>query len=222
MKYSLLKGNSNVMEENKFFNMRKLPEPGEVLGENGEVLLRAISEEQKDLILSVSYDCSFLKHEFENETYRKYLWEEFMNKNVANYSIFSKKTGEFVGYCGIKNLTKEVPELAIELLKKCRKQGYGYQALSLLMDRFAEITGKTVFRSRVEVDNYASQALHRKLGAIPNGISEFLLHDEDVIRFQNENRNTIDENIRKLAAEFEVEPIELLGHVLEYWIEWGE
>lgn len=36
-----------------------------------------------------------------------------------------------------KNLTKEVPELAIELLKKCRKQGYGYQALSLLMDRFA-------------------------------------------------------------------------------------
>ena len=51
------------MEENKFFNMRKLPEPGEVLGENGEVLLRAISEEQKDLILSVSYDCSFLKYE---------------------------------------------------------------------------------------------------------------------------------------------------------------
>lgn len=63
-----------------------------------------------------------------------------MNKNAANYSIFSKKTGEFVGYCGIKNLTKEVPELAIELLKKCRKQGYGYQALSLLMDRF---TGDT-------------------------------------------------------------------------------
>lgn len=43
------------------------------------------------------------------------------------------------------------------------------------MDQFFEITGEHVFRSRVEVDNYASQALHRKLGAVPNGMSEFLI-----------------------------------------------
>ena len=43
------------------------------------------------------------------------------------------------------------------------------------MDQFSEITGEHVFRSRVEVDNYASQALHRKLGAVPNGMSEFLI-----------------------------------------------
>ena len=43
------------------------------------------------------------------------------------------------------------------------------------MDQFSEITGEHVFRSRVEVDNYASQALHRKLGAVPNGMSECLI-----------------------------------------------
>ena len=43
------------------------------------------------------------------------------------------------------------------------------------MNQFSEITGEHVFRSRVEVDNYASQALHRKLGAVPNGMSEFLI-----------------------------------------------
>ena len=43
------------------------------------------------------------------------------------------------------------------------------------MDQFSEITGEHVFRSRVEVDNYASQALHRKLGVVPNGMSEFLI-----------------------------------------------
>ena len=43
------------------------------------------------------------------------------------------------------------------------------------MDQFSEITGEHVFRSRVEVDNYASQALQRKLGAVPNGMSEFLI-----------------------------------------------
>lgn len=87
------------------------------------------------------------------------------------------------------------------------------------MDQFSEIKGEHVFRSRVEVDNYASQVLHRKLGAVPNGMSEFLLHGEEIIKYQNENQHLIDDNIRKLAADFGVEPIEILGHALEYKIE---
>lgn len=35
-----------------------------------------------------------------------------------------------------------------------------------------------------------------------------------------ENQHLIDDNILKLAADFNVEPIELLGHVLDYIIEW--
>ena len=208
------------MDKEKYNNRMRLPKDGKILAENKNILLKAVSEDQKDYMISVSYECSFLKHEFENETYRKYLWEEFINEKVANYCIYDKKTKEFVGYCGIKDLTREIPELAIELLPKYRQHGYGFQALSLLMDEFSRITGEHVFRSRVEVDNYASQALHRKLGAIPNGISEFLLHGEEIIKYQKENQHLIDDDIRKLAADFEVEPIEILGHVLEYKIEW--
>lgn len=207
-------------KEEKYSNRMRLPKDGAILAENDNIVLKAVSEDQKYHMLSVSYECSFLKHEFENETYRKYLWEEFIRENVANYCIYTKDTNEFIGYCGIKNLTREIPELAIELLSKYRKYGYGFQALSLLMDQFSEITGEHVFRSRVEVDNYASQALHRKLGAVPNGMSEFLLHGEEIIKYQNENQHLIDDNIRKLAADFGVEPIEILGHVLEYKIEW--
>ena len=39
-------------------------------------------------------------------------------------------------------------------------------------------------------------------------------------RYQNENQYLIDDNIRKLAVDFGVDPIEILGHVLEYKIEW--
>ena len=207
-------------KEEKYNNRMRLPKDGAILAENDNILLKAVSEEQKDYMLSVSYECSFLKHEFKNETYRKYLWEEFIRENVANYCIYIKDTNDFVGYCGIKNLTVEIPELAIELLPKYRQHGYGFQALSLLMDQFFMITGEHVFRSRVEVDNYASQALHRKLGAVPNGMSEFLLHGEEITKYQKENQHLIDDNIRKLAADFGVEPIEILGHVLEYRIEW--
>ncbi len=209
-----------MCKEDKYSNRMSLPRDGALLAENNNILLKAVSEDQKDYMLSVSYECSFIKHEFENETYRKYLWEEFIRENVANYCIYTKDTNDFVGYCGIKDITREIPELAIELLSKYRQHGYGFQALSMLMDEFSRITGEHVFRSRVEVDNYASQALHRKLGAVPNGMSEFLLHGEEIIKYQKENQHLIDDNIRKLAADFGVEPIEILGHVLEYRIEW--
>lgn len=207
-------------KEDKYSNRMSLPKDGVLLAENDAILLRAVSEDQKNDMLRVSYECSFLKHEFENETYRNYLWEAFIGENAANYCIYAKDTNDFVGYCGIKDLTREMPELAIELLSKYRKHGYGFQALSLLMDQFSKITGENVFRSRVEVENCASQSLHRKLGAIPNGLSEFLLHGENLIEYQNENQSLIDDNIRKLAVDFGVEPIEILGHVLEYKIEW--
>lgn len=179
-----------------------------------------------DIDRSIAFYRDILGLEFQGEIFMKgketdkMFRKENCKANVANYCIYTKDTNEFIGYCGIKNLTREIPELAIELLSKYRKYGYGFQALSLLMDQFSEITGEHVFRSRVEVDNYASQALHRKLGAVPNGMSEFLLHGEEIIKYQNENQHLIDDNIRKLAADFGVEPIEILGHVLEYKIEW--
>ena len=198
----------------------KLPRNGAILVENDLVILKAISEDQKDNIMKVSYECSFAKREFENEIYRNYLWESFIDENAAYYCIYDKGTKEFIGYCGVKNLTKEIPELVIELLPNLRKHGYGFQALCLFMSQFAKITGENLFRSRITIDNVASQALHKKLGALPNGISEFFLHGKNLIEYQMENQHLIDDNIRKLAVDFNVEPIELLGHVLEYKIEW--
>ncbi len=162
----------------------------------------------------------FLKHEFENETYRKYLWEEFIRENVANYCIYTKDTNEFIGYCGIKNLAREIPELAIELLSKYQNTDMDFRHYLFLWINFLRLQGSMFSVAEWKSVNYASQALHRKLGAVPNGISEFLLHGEEIIKYQNENQHLIDDNIRKLAADFGVEPIEILGHVLEYKIEW--
>ncbi|MFR3752950.1 MAG: hypothetical protein ACLTW9_12920 [Enterocloster sp.] len=43
-----------------------------------------------------------------------------------------------------------------------------------MFDKLYVLTGKKVFRSRVDSDNYPSQALMKKLGAMPNGVSEIL------------------------------------------------
>ena len=113
-------------------------------------------------------------------------------------------------------------ELVIELLKKYRNRGYGYHALVEMLNALTALTGKTIYRSRADSDNYASQNLKKKLGAKPNGISEMFIHGEDLQKFQEENKDLIDDKIRKLAKGFQVAPLDLIGHILEFRIELKE
>lgn len=85
-----------------------------------------------------------------------------------------------------------------------------------------KLTGRCYFRERGEIDNHASQELMKKLGATPNGISEFLLHGEEIEKFQEENKENITDEIREAAAEFCMDAEDILGYVLEYRfdVEW--
>ena len=46
------------------------------------------------------------------------------------------------------------------------------------------------------------------------------IRGEDLQKFHEKNRDLIDDKVRKWAKEFQVAPIELVGHVLEFCIEW--
>lgn len=56
----------------------------------------------------------------------------------------------------------------------------------------------------------------KKLGATPNGISEFLLRGEEIEKFQEENKKNITDEIREVAVEFCMDAEDILGYVLEY------
>lgn len=211
---------SKEKTENQNFDKRILPKRGYLLAENDKVILRAISDEDYEDYMEVSYECAIMRSAFKETAFRKDLWESFLSVTAANFSIFDKVSGEYVGYCGIKNINVENWELVIELLKQYRHRGYGYHALVAMLNALTALTGKTTYRSRVDSDNYASQNLMKKLGAIPNGISELFIHGEDLRKFQEENKNLIDDKLRKLAKEFHVAPIDLIGHVLEFRIDW--
>ena len=207
--------------ENLNFDKSTLLRRGQLLAENDMVILRTISDEDYEDYMKVSYECAIMKSAFKEDAFKKDLWESFLFDTAANFSIFDKVTGEYVGYCGIKNLSAENWELVIELLKKYRHRGYGYHALVVMLNALTELTGKTTYRSRVDSDNYVSQNLMKKLGAKPNGISEMFIYGEDLRKFQEENKDLIDDTLRKLAKEFHVAPIDLIGHVLEFRIDWN-
>ena len=157
-----------------------------------------------------------MKGAYKYVEFREGTWKDFIEDNTFVCSIYEKKSNEYVGYCSIVNLAKEELELAIELKPdKCHK-GYGSEALRLFMEEVCKVTGRQYFRVRVEIDNHASQGLMKKLGAYPNGISEFLLHGAEIEKFQSEHKDMITDEIRSVAAEFCMEAEDILGYVLEY------
>lgn len=132
------------------------------------------------------------------------------------------KDGEYVGYCGIKDLSKEQWEIAIELLPEWTHHGIGSAAIPAMLDALKERLSADTFRVRIEPTNLASQGLFEKLGAKPNGISKYILQSEEEIQQCEEtNLNLIDDTLITVAKKFEVEPCKLLSHVLEYTLYWS-
>lgn len=194
---------------------------GEVLEEKNGVLLRKTDRRDKENFLKLQEENPISRTVMNMEACRDMLWKEHVENKTLICTIES--SGVYVGYCGIKNLAKEPWEIAVELLKKWHRKGIGFLSICILLDAIKDRLGVTEFRVCIESDNYASQRLFEKLGAEPNGISEFLIHGEENLRqVEEENLSLINENLKEIARKFNVEPRKLLSHVLEYRLIWGK
>lgn len=192
---------------------------GECIITENEIILRKVQDSDKDIFIELQKENNIVKSMMKEEAYRNMLWNEHIEYKALMFSIVVDN--EYVGYCGIKNTTHEQWEIAIEILNKWKHKGIGYRAISIMLDAIKNRLNVSEFRVRIDAENYPSQRLFEKLGAEPNGISEFLLHEEaDIRRCEEENIHLLDERIQKLAKQFNVEPRKLLSHVLEYKLTW--
>ena len=192
---------------------------GECIITENEIILRKVQDSDKDIFIELQKENNIVKSMMKEEAYRNMLWNEHIEYKALMFSIVVDN--EYVGYCGIKNTTHEQWEIAIEILNKWKHKGIGYRAISIMLDEIKNRLNVSEFRVRIDAENYPSQRLFEKLGAEPNGISEFLLHEEaDIRRCEEENIHLLDERIQELAKQFNVEPRKLLSHVLEYKLTW--
>lgn len=207
------KGRSDITAT---FDRTLLPQFGETVAEGTKIVLKVLAKNEQEEYLNVAYNYSVYKGLYKEESFRDEIWREFLSDDSFVCSIYDKESLTFVGYCYIRSLSKRDWELAIELKPEYCHQGYGTEALPLLMKFLHKEAGTRFFRARVEVDNRASQKLMNKLGAFPNGISEFMIHGDDIEKFQREHKDEITEEIRAVAEEFCMDAEDLLGYVLEY------
>lgn len=184
-----------------------------------EITLRKVCQEDKNNFYELQRETSITPHMFQKEDFQESLWQEHIVSPMLACTIL--KNDKYVGYCAIKDVTKAEWEISIELLECWHGKGIGYKALKIFLDMIKERIQVCTFRVRTESDNYISQRLFEKLGAVPAGISEFLLHDsEEIIRYEEKYLYLIDEKLIEVANKFQVEPRKLLSHVLEYKLEW--
>ena len=182
-------------------------------------VMRKVSDADYDNYIALQNENPVNARLLKDEKSREYYWNDHINANALMCSIIINE--EYVGYCGIKDINKECWEIAVELFGKNQRKGIGRAAMTSFLDSIKERTGVDEFRIRIFADNYASQALFEKLGAVPNGTSTFWLHDEESIRkCEEDNMHLIDEQICMVAKKFSVEPRCLLSHVLEYKLCW--
>lgn len=146
--------------------------------------------------------------------------KEVLEDRTFYCGIFSQKSGAFIGYCGINNIYSKELEIAVAVLKKYQRNGYGFQSLNALMKTLNKETGISHFISKIDPENKASRQLMLKLGFKPAGIDTFLIDDEEKLRvLEEENLEYLTEDLEILAGEFNVEPRKLLSHVLVYSID---
>lgn len=183
------------------------------------ILLRNVRESDRKGFLALQEIYSPMRSMLTYEPYQDAIWSEHTEGKSLMLSI--EKNGTYAGYCGIQNLSAAVWEISVELFPENTRQGIGFAAISAMLHALQACFGVSKYRVRIEPNNYASQRLFEKLGAVPNGISELWIHDPQALeQLENENMHLIDDALISVARKFSVEPRALLRHVLEYKLTW--
>ena len=122
------------------------------------------------------------------------------------------------GYIAIKDTRDDIWEIAIELDDQFTHKGFGSESIRLFLNELCRITHKAEYQALVEVDNLPSQRCFEKIGAKLIGLHDgvFLKTEEEKARFEENNLNLINDEMKTLAIRMGVEPRKLLSHVLEY------
>lgn len=147
-------------------------------------------------------------------------WKDICErKNRVCYVIELGSESLYCGECAIKDISADIPEIEIELMKEYQHQGIGYKAITIMLNKLSEKYGKREFCAKIDPDNYASQFLFEKLGGMPAGVvRDYYMPDRRLEKFVETHRYLLDERMQNVAEKFAVDADLLLSHLLVYKI----
>ena len=145
---------------------------GEIFAQNEKIILRALSEADKENYMNLQKSFSFNDKIYEMEDFYNFSWKLAIDSDDLILVIFEKGTNIFIGQIMLKKLEEEIPEIGIDITEPFRKKGFGYTAISLFTTTLKERFNLQSFLIRVYNDNAASQALFHKFNVTHIGTEE--------------------------------------------------
>lgn len=213
---AIVEDNNGPAEDGVAYTLEK-EKSMETFAESARIRLCKHVEADRTLYIKLQKENTIMPRAFNTDGYEDMLWDDMTEEKAFYTAIRRKEDNAYIGYCGIKNIHKDEMELAIELLKEYHHKGYGSEALRLFMETVYESAGIKTFKALVDGENVASQAMCERIGGLPSGITEHMLHDQQyMLKYEEEYANEITEQLRDVACKFGVEPKKLLTHVLVY------
>ena len=192
---------------------------GTVIPAGDTVYLRPVESNDRDSFLTIQRASPLVQSMEDKDSFLDLVWREHNEDKCLKLSII--KDGDYIGYCGIKDTTLPIWEIAIELLPAWTRHGIGFVALSTMFNEMESRLGITKYTVRIEPSNLASQKLFETLGSIPSGIADIWFQEQTTIeKCEEAGLHLIDDNMIEVAKKFHVEPRQLLSHVLEYELIW--
>lgn len=208
---------STVIRTNNGWDFNK-EKAEDILAEDDIIRLRPFSAGDERFYFQVREEYRiFNKKNIPEEKLIAGYWDETQQSSALYCVIERMSDFAKMGYIALKDTSKDLWEIAIELNSAYCHQGYGAQAILLFLRKIGEITPKSQFQFLVEVDNIPCQGCMKKLNAKLVGIHNLVFDcEKDAETFEANNLNMITEHMKTLAVELDIPPQKLLSHVLDY------
>lgn len=130
--------------------------------------IRRVAAEDRELfndVVAAEYLMGKL-HKVDPEIASKVYWETIVeDKEDINYSVFLKN-GDLLGRVALQGIGKNMPELAIVIVKKYQGQGYGAKLLKEWLNWVCKNMGYNRINVKIDNSNTRSKHLFKKIGAI--------------------------------------------------------
>lgn len=191
------------------------------LGEDGffaedeNIRIRRLNEDDKEVFMRLKIDVSGISMAYMDPSFYEYSWNDYLKGEDLVLSLFSKESGDFLGTVMLKNLHDEIQEVGIDIVREFRNRGIGFAAVSLLLKRAKECSGKSRYQVRIYSNNVASRTLFSKFNIteVAHEDSEFIqamksfektLGADYIAKFREQNQERFEEEEKKYIALYEL------------------
>lgn len=190
---------------------------GHIFSENSMIRLRPFSDGDETFYFHIREQYRIFEKNIPEEELITSYWAA-TQKNSVFYCVIERASDHTeIGYIALKDTSKELWEIAVELDQAYCRQGYGATAILLFLHKVKEITAKNQFQFLVEVDNIPCQNCMKKVNARLAGIQNLAFDTEaEAELFEEENLYMITDHIKALAEALHIASRKLLSHVLDY------